>query len=507
MGCLCPKPINSNRPSEPFPPRNAVNVVEMDCSSPYDRQVHRASDVDADDSMMSKFQKPQIPKHGSHTNDHSSERRIGTPPKIYKKTQFASDSDRGMDPYTGQSQFKASMMPLFSQEKSEIYEDGPRQLKDPALGNRGGKKLETSEILEGFNLGEPPKIAGNNPYHFQEFLILGPLPPTSSTKFKGSRDKLAGECLIQMSALQEMQEAKTNPGCDGPTKIMIDQAQSNILHSMAFTQQQRGLGCHESNEDSSEKLTNSILMQMNGLRNLQTNYACNEVTNKMICDTENQLVHTMLQSKNTQGQLSDQNLQFKEAMSESVSAQMNKFQEMWGAYGGTNSNAKGISAPIAPSLRTSTPEDIKIQDREDLVRMNNLKEIRGNFHTNINISNAIDTAEGRLAQSVMMNQNPTGESKLTPLEGSVMFQVNHLNEMGKKYGCDENTKKMIIEAQALLLRSVAYGQTRNLKAGEGNLTNSVLFQMDALKKLETKYGSNDTTAKMIHETENRLVNN
>jgi uncharacterized protein YkwD len=123
-------------------------------------------------------------------------------------------------------------------------------------------------------------------------LILGPLPPTFSTDFKGSRDKLAGECLIQMSALQEMQEATTNPGCDGPTKIMIGQAQSNILQSMAFTQQQRGLGCHESNEDSSEKLTSSILMQMTGLRQLQTNYGCNEVTNKMISDTENQLVHT-----------------------------------------------------------------------------------------------------------------------------------------------------------------------------------------------------------------------
>jgi hypothetical protein len=86
MGCLCPKPINSNRPSEPFPPRNAVNVVERDCGSRYDRQVHGALDVDADDSMMSKFQKPEIPKHRSHTNDHSSERRIGTPPKNYKKT-------------------------------------------------------------------------------------------------------------------------------------------------------------------------------------------------------------------------------------------------------------------------------------------------------------------------------------------------------------------------------------------------------------------------------------
>jgi hypothetical protein len=153
MGCLCPKPINPNRPSEPFPIRNAVNVVERDCGSPYDRQVHGALDVDADDSIMSKFQKPEIPKHRSHTNDHSSERRIGTPPKNSKKTQFAQESDRGTDPYIGQSQFKASMMPLFSQEKSKIFEDGPRQLKDSALGNRVGKKLETSEILEGFNLG------------------------------------------------------------------------------------------------------------------------------------------------------------------------------------------------------------------------------------------------------------------------------------------------------------------------------------------------------------------
>lgn len=507
MGCLCPKPINSNRPSEPFPPRNAVNVVERDCGTRYDRQVQRASDVDADDSMMSKFPEPQIPKHRPDTNDHSSERRIGTPPKNYKKTQFTSDSDRGIDLYTEKSQFKATMMPVFSQEKSEIYEDGSRQLKDQALGNRGGKKLETSDILEGFNLGEPPKIAGNNPYHFQESLILGPLPPFSSRDFKGSRDKLAGECLIQISAFKEMQEAKSNPDCDGPTKTMIDQAQSNIIQSMAFTQQQRGLGCHESKEDSSEKLTNSILMQMTGLRQLQTNYIFNEATNKMITDTENQLVHTQLQSKNTRGHLSDQNLQFKQAMSESVSAQMYKFQEIWGAYGGTNSNSKGIAAPIAPRLGTSTPDDIKIQDREDLVRMNNLEEIRRNNHTNKNISNAIDTAEGMLAYSVVMNKNPTGQSKMTPLEGSVMFQVNHLNEMGRKYGCDENTKKMIIEAQALLLRSVAYGQTRNLRAGEGNLTNSVLFQMDALKKLETKYGSNDTSAKMIHETEKRLVNN
>jgi hypothetical protein len=84
-------------------------------------------------------------------------------------------------------------------------------------------------------------------------------------------------------------------------------------------------------------------------------------------------------------------------MSESISAQMNKFQEMWGAYGGTNSNAKGISVPIAPRLGTSTPDNIKIQDREDLVRMNNLEEIRRNFCTNKNISNAIDTAEGKLA--------------------------------------------------------------------------------------------------------------
>lgn len=292
MGCLCPKPINSNRPSEPFPPRNAVNVVIRDSGSQYDGQKHRASEVDADDSMMSKFQDPQIPKHGCHTNDHSSKRRISTPPKNYEKTPFSPDSDRGIDPYTGQSQLKATMMPLFSQEKSEIYEDAPRELRDPALRNRGGKELKTSEILEGFNLGEPPRIADNNPYHFQESLILGPLPPTSSTDFKGRSDKLAGECLIQMSALQEMQEAKTNPGCDGPKKVMIDQAQSNILQSMAFTQQQRGMGFHESNEDSSEKLTNSILMQMTGIRQLQTNYACNEVTNKMITDTENQLVHT-----------------------------------------------------------------------------------------------------------------------------------------------------------------------------------------------------------------------
>lgn len=165
-------------------------------------------------------------------------------------------------------------------------------------------------------------------------------------------------------------------------------------------------------------------------------------------------------------------------MSESVSAQMNKFQEMWGAYGGTNSNAKGIFPHEELELGTSRPDDINI-----------------------------DAAKGKLAWAGVMEQNSTGGPKMTPLEGSVMFQVNHLNEMGKKYGCDENTKKMINEAQELLLRSVAYGQTRNLRAGEGNLTNSVLFQMDALKKLETKYGGNDTTAKMIHETENRLVNN
>jgi hypothetical protein len=84
-------------------------------------------------------------------------------------------------------------------------------------------------------------------------------------------------------------------------------------------------------------------------------------------------------------------------MSESVSAQMTKFQEMWGAYGGTYSNSKRIFAPIAPRLGTSTPDDIKIQDREDLVRMNNLEETRRNFHTNKKISNAIDTAEGKLA--------------------------------------------------------------------------------------------------------------
>lgn len=84
-------------------------------------------------------------------------------------------------------------------------------------------------------------------------------------------------------------------------------------------------------------------------------------------------------------------------MSESVSTQMNKFQEMWGAYGGTYSNAKGIFAPIAPRLGTSNPDDIKIQDRKDLVTMNNLEETQRNFHTNKNISNAIDTAEGRLA--------------------------------------------------------------------------------------------------------------
>lgn len=45
--------------------------------------------------------------------------------------------------------------------------------------------------------------------------------------------------------------------------------------------------------------------------------------------------------------------------------------------------------------------------------------------------------------------------------------------MEKKYGCDENTKKLIGEAQGLLLKSIAHGQTRDLKSGEGNMTNSV----------------------------------
>ena len=289
MGCLCPKPIKSNRPSEALTLRNSVNIIERDSHSP---EVHHASGGDHDDSMMSKFQDPPIPKLGSHTNDCSSNSRNSAPSKDYEKAPFTVDSNRGMDPYTSQNQFKTTMMPQFSQQKSEIYEDAPGQLRDPALGNRGGKELQTSQVLEDFNLGEGRKFAQNNPYVFQESLILGPLPPTSSKDFKGPGDKLAGECLLQMSALHEMQEAKTNPGCDGPTKMMIDQAQSNILQSMAFTQQQRGLGSGESNEDSSEKLTNSILMQMTGLRQLQTNYPCNEATNKMITDTENQLVHT-----------------------------------------------------------------------------------------------------------------------------------------------------------------------------------------------------------------------
>jgi hypothetical protein len=292
MGCLCPKPINSNRPSEPLTLRNTVNVIERDSSSPENRQVHHALQGDADDSMMSKLQDLPIPKLGSHTNDCSYNRGNSAPSENYEKAPFAVDSDRGTDPYFPQSQFKATMMPQFSQQKSVIYEDAPGQLRDPAPGNRSGKELQTSEILEGLNLGEGRKFAQNNPYVFQESLILGPLPRTPSTEFKGPGDKLAGECLIQMSALQEIQEAKTNPGCDAPTKIMIDQAQSNILQSMAFTQHQLGLGSGESNEDSSEKLTNSILMQMTGIRQLQTNYPCNEATNKMITDTENQLVHT-----------------------------------------------------------------------------------------------------------------------------------------------------------------------------------------------------------------------
>lgn len=316
MGCLCFKSNNRNRDNYPVPPEPEVVI--------YDRQGHKGPipDYNPDDSVLSKLHDNQSANKlaGRNLSFQSTDNK--TTSKRKSAEPFDLDRWRSPEFLERNDEFKATTHIPYPNKKSQVYADteqaGDRELHiSQVLGNNPNANFPNTQS----NLMRPAAIPKDNPNYFQESVMLGGYPNQTGQvtipvrtgllalsfipegegrgpKFPGnpSPEQLTGQCLLQMSAIRQLQ---LHGGCDNQTTQMLNLAQSKLLGMNQpqdvpnLNQRIEALEIPSEDEDGSgvEKLSNSVLMQMNSLRQFQAKFGCDENTKKMIDNTESRLVN------------------------------------------------------------------------------------------------------------------------------------------------------------------------------------------------------------------------